>query len=238
MKLSIIVPVFNEEKTIKQVLVTLSKLDLTNTTKEIIIVNDGSTDASASVISNFKFPITNTRIIHHKKNYGKGVAIRTGIKYATGDYIVIQDADTEYNPQDLNRLIEPIVQGKAQVVYGTRLKRLPHFSKEERTLQFLLHYLGNKLLSLVTSILYGHWITDIETGYKVFPRKAIVSMKIQAKGFEFEPEITIKLIKSGYKIFEIPIVTTPRGYDQGKKLHTINDGIRAFITIVSHRFKN
>lgn len=138
--------------------------------------------------------------------------------------------------KDIEKLVKPILEGKSKVVYGTRLKRLPSFSKEERTPQFLLHYFGNKLLSLITSALYGQWITDMETCYKLFPRKAVENMKLNARGFEFEPEITAKLLKKGYKILEIPISTNPRGYDEGKKLSTLKDGPIALWSLIKYRF--
>ena len=238
MKLSIIIPVFNEEKTILEILRRVDDVKIPTIDKEIIVVNDGSTDATASVISNFKFPTSNFKHIAHKINQGKGSAVRTGIKRATGDYILIQDADLEYNPTDILLLLSPIMQKKATVVYGTRLKRLPNFRKDERTPLFLLHYIGNKFLSLLTRILYGQWITDMETCYKLCPRKAFVDIHLNAKGFEFEPEITAKLLKSGYKIYEVPISTTPRGYDEGKKLNTFRDGFIAFWTLLKYRFKN
>lgn len=228
MKLSIIIPVFNEEKTIAQILQRLKALKITGVEREIIVVDDGSTDATASVISKFQR-------IRHDKNQGKGAAVRTGIKNATGDYILIQDADLEYNPKDIPRLLKPIKSGTAKVVYGTRLKRLPNFSRDEKTPRFLLHYLGNRFLSLLTSVLYGQWITDMETGYKIFPRKSVLDMKLNSKTFNFEPEITAKLLKKGYNILEIPITTNPRGYKEGKKLNTFRDGFIAFYTLLKYR---
>ncbi len=237
MKLSVIIPVFNEEKTVGK---TLRRLVETKNKDivEIIIINDGSTDATASVISNIKFPISNLKSIQHKINQGKGAAVRTGIKNATGDYILIQDADLEYNPKDIKKLTDLVKNGQSEVVYGTRLNRLPNFFRDERTLRFLTHYLGNRFLSLVTSILYKQWMTDMETGYKLFPRKAVLDVKLKAKGFEFEPEITAKLLKKGYTILELPISTNPRGYKEGKKLNTITDGIIAFWTLLRCRFSD
>ena len=240
MKLSIIIPVFNEEKTILEILKRLKSVEIPGVKKEIIIVDDGSTDATASEIRNSirQFGGRNFKIFRHPKNLGKGAAVRTGIRHATGDYILIQDADLEYNPKDIERLIEPVKKGIGKVVYGTRLKRLPNFRKDERTPQFLLHYIGNKFLSLVASILYGQWITDMETCYKLFPRRAIEKINLVAKGFEFEPEITSKLLKRGYKITEIPIKTDPRGYKEGKKLRTIRDGFRTLYSLLKYRLVN
>ena len=239
MKLSIIIPVFNEEKTMLQVLQRVNSVEIPGIKKEIIVVDDGSTDATASVISNFlrqlTDPISNFKTVWHKKNLGKGAAVRAGIKQASGDYVIIQDADLEYDPKYIPLLLNPILQKKATVVYGTRLKRLPNFRKDERTPQFLLHYIGNKFLSLVASILYGQWITDMETCYKLFPRKAVEKINLVAKGFEFEPEITSKLLKKGYKITEVPIKTEPRGYKEGKKLHTIRDGFISLYSLLKYR---
>ena len=236
MKLSIIIPVFNEERTIVKIVEKVSKVEIPNTTREIIVIDDGSTDASASVIKNAKLKIKNLRTVRHEKNQGKGAAVKTGIEAATGDYIIIQDADLEYNPQDISRLLSPITRGVAQVVYGTRLKRGPRLSRDERTPQFLLHYFGNRFLSLLTSMLYGQWITDMETCYKLFPKNAVVGINLHAKRFDFEPEITAKLLKKGYKIHEIPISTIPRGYNEGKKLNTFKDGIVALWSLLKYRF--
>jgi glycosyltransferase involved in cell wall biosynthesis len=235
-KLSIIIPVFNEEKTISEMLRRVIAVNILNIEKQIIVVNDGSRDGTEKVLSDLKEK--NITVINHSKNQGKGTAVRTGIKNATGDYIIIQDADLEYDPKDILKLVRPILEEKSQVVYGTRLKRLPSFSKEERTPQFLLHYIGNKFLSLLTSILYGQWLTDMETCYKLFPKKALDGVKLNSRGFEFEPEITAKILKNGYKILEVPITTIPRGYDQGKKLNTVRDGAIALWTLIKYRFTN
>ncbi len=239
MKLSIIVPVFNEEKTIVPVLERLVELELPRgIQKEVIVIDDGSKDTTQKQVRDFlaKNKKCNITFFEHPKNSGKGAAVRTGIEKATGEYIVIQDADLEYNPHDIIKLLDEITQHNAEVVYGTRLKRLPHFEKEEKTGRFLLHYLGNKFLSLVTSVLYGQWITDMETCYKMFPRKAVLHMNLTARGFEFEPEITAKLLKAGFTIVEIPIQTKPRSYSEGKKLDTVRDGKKALSTLFAERF--
>lgn len=238
MKLSIIIPVYNEEKTIAQILAKVNAVQVKNVDKEIIVVNDGSTDDSRNIIKKELKKIQNATFISHVKNKGKGEAIRTAIKVSSGDYILIQDADLEYDPRDYTKLLSPILQKKAEVVYGTRLDRLPDFSKDERTMRFFIHYIGNKLLSFITSILYGQWITDMETCYKLFPKKAVEDMQLNARGFEFEPEITAKLLKKGYHIHEVPISTNPRGYDEGKKLNTIKDGLKALITLIKYRFRD
>lgn len=238
MKLSIIIPVFNEEKTILEILKRVINVKIPAIDKEIVVVNDGSQDKTLKLINDFSLKNPVIKVISHLENQGKGAAVRTGINNSSGDYILIQDADLEYDPKDIPLLLNPILQKKAIVVYGTRLKRLPNLRKDERTPQFLLHYIGNKFLSLLTSILYGQWITDMETGYKIFPRKAVEKIDLVAKGFEFEPEITSKLLKRGYKITEVPIKTEPRGYKEGKKLHTVRDGFRTLYSLLKYRLVN
>jgi len=236
MKLSIIMPVYNEEKTLAVVLKKVFAVKFENVTKEIIIVDDGSKDLTSDIISEFKQKNPNFSYIKHKTNQGKGAAVRTGIKHATGDYIVIQDADLEYDPEDIKKLLEPIKKGKAKVVYGTRLNRLPNFNRDERTPQFFSHYLGNKFLSLVTSLLYFNWVTDMESCYKLFPKEAIQGVQLNARGFELEPEITAKILKRGYKILEVPISTNPRGHNEGKKLNGLKEGPKALWALLKYRF--
>lgn len=236
MKLSIIIPVYNEEKTIVEILDKVKGLTLQKTDIEIIVIDDGSTDKTKQLLRKVKFNSKNFKHISHKKNLGKGAAVRTGLSHATGNYVIIQDADLEYNPQDIASLIIPILKKRGDVAYGTRLKRLPHFRAEEKTVRFAIHYTGNKLLSLLTTILYGQRITDMETCYKLFPKYALENIVLRARGFEFEPEITAKLIKQRLKIIEIPITTSPRGYKEGKKLRTIHDGLMAVSTLIKYRF--
>jgi glycosyltransferase involved in cell wall biosynthesis len=234
MKLSIIIPVYNEEKTIIEILDRVKNQQISGVEKEIIVVDDGSTDSTIQKLKNIKG--NDFKIIFHPKNGGKGSAVKTGIKNATGDYIIIQDADLEYHPKFINDLVKPILDKKADVVYGTRLDRMPHLRGEEAKNLFILHYLGNRFLSLVTSVLYGQWITDMETCYKLFPKKAMDGITLNARGFELEPEITAKLLKRGYKIKEISISVMPRGYDEGKKLNTVRDGMKALWSLIKYRF--
>src|SRR3989344_830447 len=229
--LSMIVPVFNKKNTVEKTLDKLIKTNIDKVKKEIVVIDDGSSDGTSEILNNYVKSKENIILVHHKKNQGQGAAIRTGMKSAKGDFVVIQDADLEYDPAYLNKLILPIVNGKTEVAYGTRLNRWPDLKRDERTPRFLLHYLGNRFLSLLISILFFRWLTDIETGYKIFPRKIFNQLNIKSFGFEFEPEITIKLIKKGLRIIEIPIRTVPRGYAEGKKLNTIKDGSKAIWAI-------
>ena len=234
MKLSIVIPVYNEEKTIEKVLEELALVKFTGIAKEIIVVDDCSSDKTFQIVSEYKGK--KIKFIRHISNMGKGSAVRTGFGMATGDYVLIQDADLEYHPSDIVKLLQPLKENNNTVAYGTRLKRLPNLSRDERTLRFFIHYVGNKFLSLLTSILYGVWITDMETGYKLFPFSAIKKIQIKARSFDFEPEITAKLLKNKYKIIEVPISTNPRGYEEGKKLNTIRDGLIALWVLIKYRF--
>ena len=236
MKLSILVPVYNEEKTIVEVLKRLQDEKIPGFEKEIIVVDDGSKDSTREKLKQLKNK--NIKVILHEKNQGKGAAIKTGIKNATGEYIIIQDADLEYHPRQIKNLTQLILDKKARVVYGTRFDRMPHLSKEESKHLFIIHYFGNRFLSLITSILYGQWLTDMETGYKLFPKSATKGMTLRARGFELEPEITAKLLKKGYKIKEVPITVVPRGYEEGKKLNTTRDGLKALWSLLKYRFVN
>lgn len=233
MKLSIIIPVYNEEKTVKQLINKVKKAKLNIVEKEIIVVNDGSIDKTAKLLKSLK----NIKVINHKTNKGKGAAVRTGMSRATGDIVLVQDADLEYNPNDYSRLIEPILEKKAEVVYGSRLAnyKLNLFGNNKTPLP--LHLIANKLLTAITNLLYGSKLTDMETCYKIFKREVIQSIKLVSNGFEIEPEITAKVLKNGYLIFEVPIKVTPRGYEDGKKI-TWQDGIKAIYYLIYYRFNN
>jgi len=237
MKLSILIPVFNEEKTVGSVLESLYSLKIPNITKEIIVVDDGSRDKSPEILKKKKRENPKLIVITHEKNKGKGAAIQTGIKKATGDIILIQDADLEYNPKDIPMLLEPIIDKKAKVVYGTRLRVKPVLFGKEKT-PLLLHFFGNKFLSLITTLLYGSMITDMETGYKVFTKNALKGINLKSRSFDMEPEITAKILKKGIKILELDISTNPRGYEEGKKIRPVKDGSIALWTLVKYRFKN
>ena len=229
MKLSIIIPVYNEEKTIKKIIEKIQRVNLGRIKKELIIINDASKDSSDNIIKNLTRKYENIRLINHEKNQGKGCAIRTGLKYFTGDFLIIQDGDLEYNPEEYRKLIKPILKGDTKVVYGSRMiGRIMGF-------QIPHHYIGNLVLSFITTFLYLKKITDMETCYKMMTKDAINSLNLRAKRFDFEPEITAKLIKKGYKIIEIPITYNSRSFQEGKKL-TVIDGIKALYYLIKYRF--
>lgn len=233
--LSIIIPVYNEEKTIGIVLDKLQKLSIPDIEKEIIVVNDGSGDQSRKIIQEAAKKYNKIRFIEHEKNKGKGAAVVTGFSYAKGDILLIQDADLEYDPDDIPKLLKPILSEKEKVVYGTRLrKNTTLFGKNRTPLPF--HVIGNRFLSLVTSILYGERISDMETGYKVFSKDALDGIKLYSRSFDFEPEITAKILKKNIHILELDINTNPRGYDEGKKIRPVHDGLIALWTLIKFRF--
>jgi glycosyltransferase involved in cell wall biosynthesis len=239
MRVSIIIPVYNERHTIEALLRRVSSITLPSTVShEIIVIDDGSTDGTKKIIDTFLQTEKKQKwqLFSHKINKGKGAAIQSALKYAKGDYVLVQDADLEYDPTHIPLLLEPLLTKKAHVIYGTRLKRFPNLKKDERSPLFLFHYLGNRFLSLLVSILYKTWITDMETGYKVIPLSVIKELSLNATGFDIETEITVKLLKKGYTIMEVPIVTKPRNYKQGKKLKAIPEGIKAVKILIKHKF--
>lgn len=239
MKLSIVVPVYNEEATINEILLKVVRATLPEKVqKEIIIVDDASKDNSYIKALNFKQEHEGTlkiKLIRHNTNKGKGAAVVDGINLSSGELVVIQDADLEYDPNDYVKLIEPLLSGKADVVYGTRLKNYPLRLFGEKRTPLVLHYLGNKFLTFVTEILYQKKVSDMETCYKMFKRDVLKEIKIRAKRFDFEPEFTAKVLKRGYKIYEVPIKVKPRGYDEGKKI-SWRDGFTAIWTLIKYRF--
>ena len=222
MKLSIIIPVYNEEKTIEEV---VKKVKKHWKNREIIIVDDNSQDKSSQIIK--KLTSKDVKAFFHKKNQGKGAAIRTGVKHATADVVIIQDADMEYDPEDYHKLLAPIEKGKADVVYGSR------FTGEHRNLLFW-NMVGNKLLNLLCNILYNTTLSDMETGYKVFKTEILKDNLWDANSFDFEPEITARILKKKIYIYEVPISYTGRDYTQGKKI-TIKDAFIAVWTLLKFR---
>lgn len=220
MKLSIIIPAFNEENRIGDVLDKVRKLKIDNLEKEVIVVDDGSTDGTKEVVKEH-----GVTVVSHKTNMGKGSAIRTGIKNSSGDIILIQDADGEYCPEEIPKMINRILEG-AQVVYGSR------FTGDVKGM-CLSHWIGNRVLTLVTKVLFRSNITDMETGYKVFRRKVLNDLNLQSRGFEIEPEITAKVLARGYKITEIPIKYNARA--KGEKTISWKDGIKHLMLLVRLR---
>jgi glycosyltransferase involved in cell wall biosynthesis len=223
--LSVIVPVFNERATVAEIVRRMRRVDLP-LDLEIVMVNDASWDGTADILKALED--STVRVVHHETNTGKGAAVRTGLDHARGDLILIQDADLEYDPDDWPRLLNPVLKGKAEVVYGSR------FTGEHRNMLFT-HWLGNRFLSLVTNVLYNTTLSDMETCYKLFDRRALEGIEIRSDGFDFEPEITAKVLRKGYRIYEVPISYAGREYHEGKKI-TWKDGFRALLALVRYRF--
>ena len=225
MKLSVIIPVYNEFESIETI---LQRVQDTKMADEIIIVDDGSIDGTRDKLKTMDGK-KKVRVILHEKNQGKGAAVRTGMTAAQGDILLIQDADLEYDPRDYPELLKPINEGLADVVYGSRFLGRAH-----RVTMFW-HMVANKSLTLLTNILYDTILTDMETGYKVFKRKVIEGMVIRANSFNFEPEFTAKILKRKYRIFEVPITFNPRDYTQGKKIK-LHDAFEAVWALIKYRF--
>lgn len=242
MLFSILIPVYNEEKTIAKILSKVVASPLPKgVRKEVIIVDDGSADRTLSILESElrKHKQKNGidfRVIKHPHNSGKGAAIRTAISHAKGDVQIIQDADLEYDPQDYQILLEPILNKKTKVVYGTRLKNYPLRLWGENKTVLPSHWVANKALTHLTNLLYGSRLTDMETCFKLFSKDVIEDFKLEANKFDFEPEITAKILLGGYSIHEVPIKTTPRTHKEGKKIKW-HDGIAAVWTLFKYRFK-
>ena len=225
MNLTVVIPVYNEVENIGEI---IKRVQSTQLAQEIIVVDDGSKDCTRDALQNFATP-KKVRVIMHERNQGKGAAVVTGLRAAEGDILLIQDADLEYNPRDYPTLLQPIEEGLADVVYGSRFLGAPH-----RVTMFW-HMVANRLLTFMTNILYNTILTDMETGYKVFRREVIDGMNIRAKRFDFEPEFTAKVLKRKYRIFEVPISFNPRDYSQGKKIK-LRDAFEAVWTLLKYRF--
>ena len=228
-KISIIVPVYNEINTLEKVINRLEEVSFCGLEKEIIIIDDYSTDGTRELIKGYE---DRYKVFYHDYNRGKGAAIRTGFSHVTGDIMVIQDADLEYDPADYEELIKLIIDGKADVVYGSRLSG----GKPSRSFMFT-HLLGNKLLTFMTNLLYNTTLTDMETCYKAFRTDFIRGIEIKSDRFDFEPEITAKVLKRRPRLYELPISYYGREYAEGKKI-TWKDGIHALIALVRFRFSD
>jgi glycosyltransferase involved in cell wall biosynthesis len=233
-KLSLLIPVYNEFKFLRQILERVHQVNFCDLAVEIILVDDGSTDGTRDILKELEAE-TDANGAHryvvkyHSKNMGKGAALRTALSYATGDIVAIQDADLEYDPKDYPELIQLIIEDRADVVYGTRLSS----GKPVRAFN-VLHYFGNKFLTFITNILYNTTLTDMETCYKAFRADVIKSIHIRSNRFDFEPEITAKVLKRGYHLYEAPISYFGRDFNEGKKI-SWKDGIWAILALVKYR---
>ena len=226
MKVSVVMPVYNEVATIKEI---VSRVQAVTLEKDIIIVDDGSTDGTLELLEEISQSYDNLRVIHHDRNQGKGAALRTGFAAVTGDIVIIQDADLEYDPKEYPVLLEPILDGRADIVYGSRFLGGPH-----RVL-FFWHYMGNKFLTLLSNMVTNLNLTDMETCYKVFKKEVLDNIKLKSNRFGFEPEFTAKVAKKGFRIYETPISYSGRTYDEGKKIGW-KDGLKAIFCILWFRF--
>ena len=225
MNLSVIIPVYNEVNNIHEI---IKRVQATKLATEIVIVDDGSKDGTRDALKEIDGK-KEVRVILHEKNQGKGGAVVTGMQAATGDILLIQDADLEYDPRDYPLLLKPIEEGLADVVYGSR------FLGGSHRVTMFWHMVANRLLTFMTNILYNTILTDMETGYKVFRRKVIEGMNIKAKRFNFEPEFTAKVLKRNYRIFEVAISFNPRDYSEGKKIK-LKDAFEAVWALLKYRF--
>jgi len=223
--LSVIVPVYNERVTVAEVIRRIRAVAVP-VDVEVIVVDDGSSDGTDKVLT--ALADSTVRVITHPVNRGKGAAIRTGMASARGDLLLIQDADLEYDPEDWPRLLEPILRGKARVVYGSRFTG-------ERMNMLPLHWIGNRFLSLMTNLLYSSTMSDMETCYKLFDRQVLEGITIESDKFDFEPEITAKVLRRGFRIYEVPISYAGRELSEGKKI-TWRDGIGALRALIKYRF--
>jgi glycosyltransferase involved in cell wall biosynthesis len=223
MKLSVVIPVYNEKDTIRQIYDAVKAVDLD---KEIILVDDCSTDGTREILKSLKDDAT--RVVLHERNQGKGAALRTGFRNATGDIVIIQDADLEYDPGQYPKLIQPILQGKADVVYGSRF-----MTGEYRRVLFFWHMVGNKVLTLLSNMFTNLNLTDMETCYKVFRREVLEKIRVEEDRFGFEPEITAKIAKLNVRIYEVGISYSGRTYKEGKKIGW-RDGVSALRCILKY----
>lgn len=225
MRISVLIPVFNEEKTLQEI---FKRVDQTGLAFEILFIDDGSTDSTPEILKKLSLH-KQVSLIRFEENRGKGAAIRAGIAAANGDVIIIQDADLEYDPREYPNLLKPIEEGIAEVVFGSR------FLGGARRPVMFWHMVANKILTLITNLLYDNILSDMETGYKIFIKKAIEDIQFKSNRFDFEPEFTAKVLKKKCRIYEVPISFNPRDYADGKKIGFC-DAVVAFWTLIKYRF--
>jgi glycosyltransferase involved in cell wall biosynthesis len=235
-KLSVLIPVYNEERTLEEVIRRVRAIQLP---KEIILVDDGSKDRSGEILTRLQEengrapdPLNELRVFLQPSNQGKGAALKVAIDHVSGDIVIIQDADLEYDPQDYAALLEPIKRGLADVVYGTRFA-----GGGAHRVMFFWHSMGNRMLTLISNMLTNLNLSDMEVGYKVFRAEVLKSIKLESKRFGFEPEVTMKLAKKGYRFYEVPISYHGRTYQEGKKI-TWKDGFSALYSMLRFRFRD
>ena len=226
MKLSVIIPVYNEKNTVNKIIQQVQNVEL-EMEKEIILIDDGSTDGTREILKNLEYP--NVKVKLHEKNQGKGAALRTGFSLATGDFVIIQDADLEYDPREYPMLLTPLLDGRADAVYGSRFLGGPH------RVHFFWHYVGNKMLTTLSNILSNLNLTDMETCYKVFRKEILDKITLKSKRFGIEPEITLKLARQKCRIYEVPISYSGRDYAEGKKIGW-KDGVAAIFHLIRFKF--
>ena len=234
MKLSVVIPAYNEERTIAETIQRVKAVDLSPLDMEIIVVDDGSKDRTREILKT----IPEIRVVLQERNAGKGAAVKSGFRAATGDIVIIQDADLEYDPQDYGPMVQPIIDGRADLVIGSRFirERLQFFGKGAKS-PFFTHYIGNIMIVRLTNALYGQSATDYEGCYKAFSKSVIDKLPIEADGFEYDNELICKLLRRGYRMAEVPITYQPRTYQEGKKIKW-QDGVRMMWTILKWRFKS
>ncbi len=241
MRLSVIIPVYNEAQTIAEILRRVRAVDLTvpigygpddgasvQLERELVVVDDGSTDGTREILHGVA-DHPDVTVVLHETNQGKGAAVRTGLTHATGDVMLIQDADLEYDPRDYPSMLQPILEARSQVVYGSRFRGGPTKA------MFFWHMVGNRFLTLVTNMLYDSILSDMETCYKVFTREVADQLDLKASGWGFDPEITAQILKQGYRIYEVPITYTGREFTEGKKIGW-RDGLTVLWTLIRYRF--
>jgi glycosyltransferase involved in cell wall biosynthesis len=226
--LSIVIPVFNERTTIRSIVEAVLAIGLGTIDKELVIVDDYSTDGTRDELARLATEYPAVRVMHHERNQGKGAALRTGFAAATGDIVLVQDADLEYDPRDYPKLIQPILEGKADVVFGSRF-----VGGESHRVLYFWHSLGNKFLTLLSNMFTDLNLTDMETCYKVFRRDVLSGLTVEENRFGFEPEITAKIAKSGCRVYEVGISYAGRTYNEGKKIGW-RDGVRAIWCIAKY----